>query len=186
MLIWPPGNSSKLDMGPGWSKSPHFSAVKIKDLGEGAKDSKRVELVPGISVRGCLLAGCQKKDHETNMSVCLHFGFVVFTFLEIIVCVASAVSESNWQDAAFMVTFIATVKILNSSAYILQKRMGRQGGSVGWANNFGSGHNLMVCELEPRVGLCADSSEPGACFRFCVSPLSAPPLLMLSLCLSRK
>lgn len=69
--------------------------MKIKDLGEGAKDSKRVELVPGISVRGCLLAGCQKKDHETSMSVCLHFGFVVFTFLEIIVCVASAVSESN-------------------------------------------------------------------------------------------
>ena len=23
--------------------------------------------------------------------------------------------------------------------------------------------------FEPRVGLCADSSEPGACFRFCVS-----------------
>ena len=27
----------------------------------------------------------------------------------------------------------------------------------------------MVCEFESRVGLCADSSEPGACFRFCVS-----------------
>ena len=40
--------------------------------------------------------------------------------------------------------------------------------------DFGSGHDLMVCEFEPRVGLCADSSEPGACFGFCVS---------LSLCL---
>ena len=24
----------------------------------------------------------------------------------------------------------------------------------------GSGHDLMVCELEPRVGLCADTAEP--------------------------
>ena len=39
----------------------------------------------------------------------------------------------------------------------------------------GSGRDLTVCEFEPRVGLCADSTEPGACFGFCVS---------LSLCLS--
>ena len=25
---------------------------------------------------------------------------------------------------------------------------------------FGSGHDLMVCGFEPRVGLCVDSSEP--------------------------
>ena len=49
---------------------------------------------------------------------------------------------------------------------------GHLGGSVGWAADFGSGHDLTVregCEFEPRVGLCADSSEPGACFRFCVA-----------------
>ena len=61
--------------------------------------------------------------------------------------------------------------------------MGHLGGSVGWASDFGSGHDLTVHEFEPRVGLCANSSEPEACFRFCVS-LSAPPLLMLSLSLS--
>ena len=33
------------------------------------------------------------------------------------------------------------------------------GGSVGWATNFGSGHDLAVFEFEPRVGLCADRSE---------------------------
>uniref|UniRef100_A0A673V5Y9 Rho-related GTP-binding protein RhoG n=1 Tax=Suricata suricatta TaxID=37032 RepID=A0A673V5Y9_SURSU len=27
---------------------------------------------------------------------------------------------------------------------------------VGRASNFGSGHDLMVCRFEPRVGLCAD------------------------------
>ena len=50
------------------------------------------------------------------------------------------------------------------------------------ATDFGSGHDLTVCEFEPRVGLCADISESEACFRFCVSP-SMPPLL--TLCVSQ-
>ena len=41
-------------------------------------------------------------------------------------------------------------------------------GAPGWLSrlsvDFGSGHDLTVCELEPCMGLCADSSEPGACF----------------------
>ena len=46
----------------------------------------------------------------------------------------------------------------------------------------GSGHNLMVREFEPHVGLCADSWEPGACFRFCVSLSLCPtPACALSL-----
>ena len=44
----------------------------------------------------------------------------------------------------------------------------------------GSSQDLTDCGFEPRVGVCDDSSEPGACFRLCV-PLSVPPLLMLSL-----
>ena len=35
--------------------------------------------------------------------------------------------------------------------------------------HFHSGHDLTFLEFEPHVGLCADSSEPGACFGFCVS-----------------
>ena len=46
---------------------------------------------------------------------------------------------------------------------------GQLGGSVGWASNFGSGHDLTAHEFEPRVRLCADGSEPGACFGFCRS-----------------
>ena len=54
-------------------------------------------------------------------------------------------------------------------------------GAPGWlswlSTHFSSGHDLMVCEFEPCVRLCADSSEPGACFGFCVSlSLSTPPL----------
>ena len=46
---------------------------------------------------------------------------------------------------------------------------GRLGGSGGETSDFASGHDLTVREFEPRVGLCADGSEPGACFGFCVS-----------------
>ena len=63
--------------------------------------------------------------------------------------------------------------------------MGHLGGSVGWVAGFGSGHDLTVCEFEPRVGLCADSSGPGARFRFCVS-LSLCPSSVHALSLSQK
>ena len=44
---------------------------------------------------------------------------------------------------------------------------------------------ISVCGFEPRIGLCADNLEAGACFEFCVSlSLSAPPLLMLTVSLS--
>ena len=46
-------------------------------------------------------------------------------------------------------------------------------GAPGWLSqlsaNFGSGHDLSVCEFEPHIRLCDDSSEPGARFGFCVS-----------------
>ena len=48
----------------------------------------------------------------------------------------------------------------------------------------GSGHDLPVLEFDPNVGLCADSSEPGACFRFCV-PLSLWPSPAHTLSLSQ-
>ena len=49
-----------------------------------------------------------------------------------------------------------------------------------------SGHDLTVCEFEPRVGLCADSSEPGARFGFCVSVSLCPsPAHALSLSVSK-
>ena len=47
----------------------------------------------------------------------------------------------------------------------------------------GSGHDPVVHEFKPHVGLCADSSESGARFGFCVSlalcPSSTHPLSLL-------
>ena len=64
--------------------------------------------------------------------------------------------------------------------------VGRPDGSVGEASDFSSGHDLTVGEFEPHVGLCADSSEPGAWFRFCVSIALCPsPTLSFSLSLSQ-
>ena len=54
------------------------------------------------------------------------------------------------------------------------KVLGRLGGSVGWAFKFSLGHDLMVHEFEPRVRLCANSSETAS------DPLSPS----LSLCSS--
>ena len=65
------------------------------------------------------------------------------------------------------------------------KSLGCLTGSVGGMADFGSGHDLAVCEFKPRFGLCAGSSEPAACFGFCVS-LSALPLIVLYLSLSLK
>ena len=53
--------------------------------------------------------------------------------------------------------------------------------------DFSSGHDLTIRGFEPRVGLCADSSELGACFGFCVSPsLCFCPAYTVCVCLSLK
>ena len=56
------------------------------------------------------------------------------------------------------------------------KKKGKQAQSVEHLTLvFGSGHDFTVHGIKPRIGLCADS------LGFCLPPLSAPPLLMLSL-----
>ena len=54
---------------------------------------------------------------------------------------------------------------------LLQKNKvwGHLGGSVGQESNFSSGHDLTTHEFEPHIGLCANRSDSGACFGFCVS-----------------
>ena len=59
-------------------------------------------------------------------------------------------------------------------------------GAPGWRSRLSvrlqPGHDLAVREFEPRVALWADGSEPGACFRFCVSLSLCPsPVHALSL-----
>ena len=77
------------------------------------------------------------------------------------------------KEARALRSVLSSARLLlfprQQATYLLKGLLGCLGGSVGWASNFGSGHDLAVCEFEPHVGLCADSSEPGACFTFCVS-----------------
>ena len=55
------------------------------------------------------------------------------------------------------------------------------GGSVGYVSDFGSGHDLIVREFEPPIGLRADTLEPGAYFKVYVSPsLCSSPTHALS------
>ena len=37
--------------------------------------------------------------------------------------------------------------------------MGHLGDSVGWVSDFGSGHDLTVCEFEPHIGLSSLGTE---------------------------
>ena len=71
-----------------------------------------------------------------------------------------------------------------SGTYLIKKL---QLGAPGWRSRLSPrlqpGHDLAVCEFEPRIRLWADGSEPGACFRFCVS-LSLCPSLVHALSLS--
>ena len=61
---------------------------------------------------------------------------------------------------------------------IIECALGCLGGSGGWTPNcLRSGSRSPWFEL--RIGLCADSSQPGTCFEFCVSLSLCPSLLML-------
>ena len=77
--------------------------------------------------------------------------------------------------------------VLGSWSLVLLKNYveGLLGGSVGSASNSDSGHDLTGREFEPQVGLCADSSEAGASFGFCL-PLSLPLPCSRSVSLSFK
>ena len=56
--------------------------------------------------------------------------------------------------------------------------------SIKCPSDLGSGHGLIVRGFEPRIWLYAHSSEPGACFGFCVS-LSLPLPCLCALSLSK-
>ena len=52
--------------------------------------------------------------------------------------------------------------------------------------DFSSGHDLMVCGIEPHIRFCADSAKPAWDFSLCVPPLlTCIHTLSLSLCLSK-
>ena len=78
------------------------------------------------------------------------------------------------------------VEVIKGKSCFKKAFLGRLGGSVGWASDFGSGHDLAVCEFEPASGsvLTAQSLEPAS---DSVPPsLSAPSPLGFCLSLSLK
>ena len=53
--------------------------------------------------------------------------------------------------------------------------------------DFGSGHDLMIREFEPHMGLCADSAEPTwHSLSLCISPVHALPLSLKIIKLEKK
>ena len=85
---------------------------------------------------------------------------------------------------ALLVGMQTGAAILENRVEVPQKIKNR--GAPGWRSRLSvrlqPGHDLAVCEFEPRVRLWADGSEPGACFRFCVCLSLCPsPVHALSL-----
>ena len=69
-----------------------------------------------------------------------------------------------------------TIKILQIGGLL--------GGSVGWASDSCSDSDHKVCEFKAHIRLCADSADPAS--DPLRPPLSASPLLVLSLFLKNK
>ena len=88
-------------------------------------------------------------------------------FLQPLPCSGSRAVTQTWQSSEH---FWGLLKIHTAGAPAWRSRL---------SIRLQPGHDLTVREVrevrefEPRVGLWADGSEPGACFRFCVS-LSLP------------
>ena len=74
---------------------------------------------------------------------------------------------------------------INTKVWLKRHKIGVPGWLSQLSIRFGPDHNFMGCGFEPHVGLCADSSEPGAALDS-VSPLSAPPPFALALSLKNK
>ena len=64
--------------------------------------------------------------------------------------------------------------------------VGGLGGSVGWASNFSSGHDVTVREFEPCIGLCVDRQSLERASDSVSPSLSAFPWLVLCLSFSLK
>ena len=58
---------------------------------------------------------------------------------------------------------------------------GRLGGSVSQVSDFGSGHDLMVWEFEPRIGLSAVSTGAASFPLFPTSLCPSPALSLLNI-----
>ena len=114
-------------------------------------------------------------------------GTTVFRERPRAVTLAETSLSSSWLPAP---SWTPSTKALPRAAWLPPIRGRSQkslGGSVGSASDFGLGHDLAVRGFEARVGLCADSSGPGACFGFWVSlSLRPSPTHTLSLSLKDK
>ena len=80
----------------------------------------------------------------------------------------SILDSKNGEKAQILPTYYTSKKTATTHMQQKQRSEGRPGGPVGSASDSSSGHDLTVHEIESHVGLCADGSEPGACFGFCV------------------
>ena len=88
------------------------------------------------------------------------------------------ISQLSHPNAVWQITNI-------SVAFNNKHLLGRLSGSVGWASDFSSGHDLTVCGFKPHIGaLCWQLRAWSLLWILCL-PLSMPlPTCALSVCVS--
>ena len=103
------------------------------------------------------------------------------------VCGSTTYLKKKWTSHK-----CTTLLIISTWIYPFNQCLGQEniagclGGSFGWASDFGSGHDLLLCEFEPWVGLCAGSQLRAWNLFQILCLLFAPPPLALACSLSLK
>ena len=136
---------------------------------------REMRTIDSVVIMGCSASG--------TACIARHRSLVKLTFIRNVCSSCRAPAEQVTRNPRFYCIFSIVLWL-----HLKVSFLGCLGGSVGWASDFCSGHDLTACELEPRVRLCADSSEPGACFGFWVSLSLCPSPAQRSvlLCLKNK
>ena len=142
----------------------------------------------GFLLLNFIYGGHQKKTKKQQSFIYFHAFWVLYIlisqskFLTFLLTCSPMKQSLNNTDCTLC---SVSQRWINVKKKFFFKGRGSLSVSVGWESDFGLGHDLEVSEFEPQFGLCADSSEPGACFGFCL-PLSLPFPCSCSVCVFQK
>ena len=173
-----------------------FSKAEELDLGEVAERDRQLWMELELVIKRFQEA-CQEVDWQgrwLRQLLWKAFGSKVFDLMcsqfrllsVWAACVGFMLCQDPWDPGR-----LAELQIMSglgaNQSFCLNALLGAPGWHSRVSIRLQPGHDLSVREFEPCIGLWADGSEPGACFRFCL-PLSLPlpHSFSVSLCLKNK
>ena len=134
--------------------------------------------------------------------VTLHFWLVYVCYY---MCIHICIYTHSWNKIVHIYSFLILFCFFGCMLFVLDTPRSKmfyfclliwliviiiRSGAPGWLSRLGGQlrlrSDLMVPDFETHVGLCADSSEPGACFRICDPPSLCPLPSSCSVSVSQK